>query len=430
MNDLSRTALQREIDDLRAQLNEAKDTLEAIRNGEVDALVINDHNGVSLFTLKSADRSYRLFIEQMTEGAVTLNSEGLIIYCNSQFARLVQRPLSKVMGTFFSEYVWSEDLALFKELLSRGWKSGIKSELKLIVDERRLDVQLSLNVLEMDGDTALSIIITDLTNQKDIERQLTSKNEELRKLNEALIASNHDLQQFASVASHDLQEPLRKIQVFSKFLKDKNSDGLSDVSKSYIDKIFTSSQRMKLLIVDILTYSKLSGDNILSDTIDLGEIIEEIVDDFDLRISEKNAQVEIKGLCIVEGNKGQLRQVFHNLVSNALKFVSPKRQPHIAIRLEKPDPEEIGILPSERDNYCQVIVSDNGIGFENNYSSSIFSLFETLNPKGTYEGSGIGLAIAKKIVEKHHGFILAKSRIDEGSEFSVILPFKQPNSAR
>lgn len=430
MNDHSSAALQSEIDQLRAQLSEAKDTLEAIRNGEVDALVVHEKNGFSLYTLKSADRAYRLFIEQMTEGAVTLNKEGLVIYCNSQFARLVQQPLSKVMGSLFTDYIYKEDQALFAELISRGWKSKIRAELKLTVGSANLDVQLSLNVIEMDDDTALSVIITDLTSQKDIERQLMTKNDELRRLNDALIASNHDLQQFASVASHDLQEPLRKIQVFSKFLKDKNYDDLSESSKTYIEKIFSSSQRMKLLIVDILTYSKLSADNFLSDKVDLNEIISEIVEDFDLRISEKNAHIDVSGLCVVEGNKGQLRQVFQNLLSNSLKFMSPSRDPRITIRLEKPDPGETGILPSERDSYCQVIVTDNGIGFENDYSSSIFSLFETLNPKGTYEGSGIGLAIAKKIVEKHHGVILAKSEVDKGSSFSVILPFRQPGSAK
>jgi signal transduction histidine kinase len=427
MRESSRDSMQREIDLLRAELDEAKDTLEAIRNGEVDALVVNDQKGLSLFTLKSADRSYRLFIEQMTEGAVTLNGEGLIIYCNSQFARLVHRPLSKVMGSFFSEYIYDQDRPLFAELLSRGWKSNTSSELKLTVGDAQLDVQLSLNILEMDDDTVLSIIITNLTNQKEIERQLMIKNDELRRLNDALIASNHDLQQFASVASHDLQEPLRKIQVFSKFLKDKHFADLPDSAKSYIDKIFSSSQRMKTLIIDILTYSKLSADTNLSDKVDLNEIIGEIVDDFDLRISEKNACVEVSGLCVVEGNKGQLRQVFQNLISNALKFVSPNRPPHISIQLGKADSAEVGILPSERENYCQVNVCDNGVGFENNYSSSIFNLFETLNPKGTYEGSGIGLAIAKKIIEKHQGFILAKSKVGEGSEFSVILPVKQPN---
>lgn len=334
------------------------------------------------------------------------------------------------MGAYFSEFITEEDHPLFGEMLSRGWKANVKSEIRLDTGDKKLDVQLSLSVLEMDDDTALSIIITDLTDQKDIERQLTAKNEELRQLNEALVASNHDLQQFASVASHDLQEPLRKIQVFSKFLKDKESKDLSDASRNYIDKIFKSSQRMKILIIDILTYSKLSADNFLSDNIDLDVIVKEIIDDFDLRINEKNAQVNVDELCVIEGNKGQLRQVFQNLISNALKFVSPDRPPRIDIRLEKPDVNQFGILPSERDHYCQITVADNGIGFENNYSSSIFSLFETLNPKGAYEGSGIGLAIAKKIVDKHHGFIIAKSKLGEGSQFSVILPLKQPTSAR
>ena len=426
MNKLSDAELIDEIDRLRAQLAEANDTLEAIRTGQIDALVVSDHSGPSLFTLNSADRAYRLFIEQMSEGAVTLNSDGLIIYSNSQFARLVQRPLPQVMGNYFSDFVLDEDLPLFNGLLLRAWETNAKSEMRLKAENKKIDVQLSLNMLEMDEDTSLSVIITDLTQQKDIERELTAKNEQLRNLNNALIASNHDLQQFASVASHDLQEPLRKIQVFSKFLKDKGSDQLSETSKVYVDKIFNLSQRMKILIVDILTYSKLSANDALTAPVYLKEIVNEILDDFDLRIAEKNARVEVSDLCTVEGNRGQLRQVFFNLISNALKFVSPDRSPVIAIRMKKLDPVELGVSLDDHSQYCRVTVSDNGIGFEETYASSIFSLFETLNPKTAYEGSGIGLAIAKKIVEKHHGLILAKSKVGEGSEFSIILPIKQP----
>jgi len=426
MNDLSQRELIGEIERLRAQLAEANDTLEAIRTGQIDALVVNDQSGHSLFTLRSADRSYRLFIEQMTEGAVTLNSDGLIIYSNSQFARLIQRPLPKVMGNYFSDFISPKDAPLFDELLLKGWKNSIKSEVRLTTGNKEIDVQLSLNILEMDDDTSLSVIVTDLTQQKDIERELTAKNDQLRNLNEALIASNHDLQQFASIASHDLQEPLRKIQVFSKFLKDKSFDQLSETSKGYVDKIFNLSQRMKVLIVDILTYSKLSANDTLTGPVDLKELVDEILEDFDLRIAEKNARVDVSDLCVIEGNRGQLRQVFYNLISNALKFISPDRLPVINIQMKKLDPVEPGILQGDHSRYCRFTVSDNGIGFEETYSSTIFSLFETLNPKTAYEGSGIGLAIAKKIVEKHHGFILAKSKVGEGSEFSVILPLKQP----
>lgn len=426
MRESTRTEQEDEIDRLRAELAEANDTLEAIRTGQVDALVVNDNSGHALFTLKSADRPYRLFIEQMTEGAVTLNHDGLIVYCNSQFARLVQQPLTKVMGNYFTDFIDKDDLTFFRRFLLKGWTDNVKAEMRLNSPLRRIDVQLSSNVLVMDGDTSLSVIVTDLTQQKEIERELKAKNDQLVELNDALIASNHDLQQFASVASHDLQEPLRKIQVFTKLLKETASPQLSNVSRSYVDKVFNASQRMKALVVDILTYSKLSAKDIFTDKVDLKEIITEIIEDFDLRIAEKNARVDVAELCVVEGNKGQLRQVFHNLISNALKFVSPDRQPVINIRMKVVDPDELGMPIDNFSRYCLFSVSDNGIGFEETYTSSIFNLFETLNPKATYEGSGIGLAIAKKIVEKHHGLILAKSTIGEGSEFSVILPLKQP----
>ncbi|MEJ1237978.1 ATP-binding protein [Chryseolinea sp. T2] len=426
MKELSWDDQEIEISKLRKELAEANDTLEAIRTGQIDALVVSDDSGHSLFTLKSADRAYRLFIEQMTEGAVTLNHDGLITYCNSQFSQLVEYSLSNVMGNYFSDFIFNDDLPLYQELLSKGWTNNVKAEMRLRGATRSIDVQLSLNALEMDGDTSLSVIVTDLTQQKEIERELKAKNDQLRELNDALVASNHDLQQFASVASHDLQEPLRKIQVFTKLLKDNSFHQLPDTSRNFIEKIFNASQRMKVLIVDILTYSKLSAKDILTEKVDLKQIVTEIIEDFDLRIAEKNARVNVADLCEVEGNRGQLRQVFHNLISNALKFVSPDRHPIIEIRMKKLDPVELGLSIDDHSRYCRFTVSDNGIGFDETYTSSIFNLFETLNPKTAYEGSGIGLAIAKKIIEKHNGMIVAKSSIGEGSEFNVILPLKQP----
>jgi signal transduction histidine kinase len=427
MSELSHNELKTEIEKLRRELSEANDTLEAIRTGQVDALVVNDDSGHSLFTLRSADRAYRLFIEQMTEGAVTLNRDGLIIYSNSQFARLVEQPLPRVMGNYFSEFVYDEDLADFNVFLSKGWEMNVKSEMRLKTAAKTIDVQLSFNVLQLDDEISMSVIVTDLTQQKDIARELKAKNEQLRDLNEALIVSNADLQQFASVASHDLQEPLRKIQIFTKLLRERANSELSEPSKAHVEKIFRAAQRMKVLVIDILTYSKLSADAHLNDEVDLKEIVGEIIEDFDLRIAEKNAKIIVSDLCVIEGNKGQLRQVFHNLISNALKFVSPDRQPLIEISMKNLDPVKLGLSLDNHAQYCHFTVTDNGIGFEDVYTSSIFNLFETLNPKTVYEGSGIGLAIAKKIVEKHHGLIIAKSKLGEGSEFSIILPLKQPS---
>jgi PAS domain S-box-containing protein len=426
MNNNSHEDLRVEIDQLRSKLNEVNDTLDAIRTGQVDALVVNGHNGHSLYTLKSADHAYRVFIEQMAEGAVTLNADGLIIYSNSQFAKLIKRPLSKVLGSTFPDFIAPAHKELVYDLLARGWHHNAKSEVFMKSGDAQIPVQVSINALELEDENALSIIVTDLTGQKEIERELKIKNEQLEKLNVALISSNHDLQQFASVASHDLQEPLRKIQVFSKFLKDRSFNELADSSKQYVEKIISCAQRMKGLIIDILTYSRLSTNESNTEFVDLNELFLEILEDFDLRVIEKNAQVTLHELCTIEGNKGQLRQVFHNLVSNALKFSAPERTPSLIIQTKELNAKELGVSLDNENNYCRITVTDNGIGFDEKYASAIFSLFETLNPKTSFEGSGIGLAIAKKIIDKHHGLIIAKSAIGAGSEFNVILPFKQP----
>jgi signal transduction histidine kinase len=183
---------------------------------------------------------------------------------------------------------------------------------------------------------------------------------------------------------------------------------------------------MKVLILDILTYAKLSAKENHAEDIDLGLLIKDILEDFDLTISEKNATIELGELgVVVEGNRGQLRQVFNNLISNALKFTGSGKNPFVTIQNKPFDANELGVPLENTDRYCRISIQDHGIGFDEKFASSIFSLFEKLHPKSSFEGSGIGLAIAKKIIEKHHGFIVAKSVVGAGSEFNVILPIKQ-----
>lgn len=424
MESVAANELLAEIERLRSQLAEANDTLEAIRTGQIDALVVTGDNGHELYTLKTADHAYRAFIEQMTEGAITLNASGLVIYSNSKLSELVDTPLSLVLGNSFSQYVTPECQEDFQRLFQLGWKESAKGEVKLVGQPAHIPVVLSITKLDLDDEPALSIIVTDLSHQKEAEEQLKHKNEQLERLNQALVDSNHDLQQFASVASHDLQEPLRKIQVYSKFLKDKNYSELSDQAKGFVDKILSSSQRMKILIVDILNYSRLSADDDHVEWVDLKAVVGEIIDDFDLKISEKNAKVELGSLPKVEGNRGQLRQVFYNLISNALKFSHAGRPCVIGISTKDFDSGELGVSLTDENQYCRISIKDNGIGFEEQFANSIFNLFEKLHAKSIFEGTGIGLAIAKKIVDKHHGLIIAKSVIGEGSEFNILLPFK------
>jgi signal transduction histidine kinase len=337
---------------------------------------------------------------------------------------MVHLPLTQVIGIHFEDFVAPENKILYEELFNTSWKSDCKGELLLKGDEGETPVQLSLTTLELEEGVSLSIIVTDLTAQKATQVQLKINNEQLEEINQALEASNHDLQQFASVASHDLQEPVRKIQIFSNLLKDKQSD-LTPESKKYIDKIIISSTRMKALIVDILTYSRLSANHNHTDLVDLNELMNELLEDFELIIQDKKAEVKIDQLDRIEVNRGQLRQVFQNIISNALKFSQPGEAPVINIKAQRISNKAFDSPEEKEGPYCLICIRDNGIGFDEKYLANIFALFERLNAKDNYEGSGIGLAIAKKIIDKHNGLITAKSKIGKGTEFKIILPTSQ-----
>ena len=184
-----------EIEDLRQQLDEANDTIEAIRTGQVDAFIVKDKNGPRLYTLRSADQTYRVFIEKMIEGAVTLNEKGIILYCNSRFAAMLKLPLANIIGSYFREYIPSGFISIFDRLIENGWREECKGELSLIMDNGELiPVLVSLTTLELDEGTALSLILTDLTSQKNIENELREKNELLEAANAFTEQLNNELE--------------------------------------------------------------------------------------------------------------------------------------------------------------------------------------------------------------------------------------------
>ncbi len=408
---------------LSRQLEEATDTIHAIRTGQVDALVVEGKDGHQLYTLKTADQTYRVFIETMNEGAVTLNSAGLIVYCNSMFASMVGLPLSMVIGMSFSEFVAPQSAQAFVDLFEEGWTDDNKIELLIRGQHNLIPCQLSVNALELDEGISLSMILTDLTMQKANQQLLEQNIEQLAQTNVALEVSNHDLLQFASVASHDLQEPLRKIQIFAGMLKNKHTGELPDDSVKHLEKIIDSSNRMKTMIVDILTYSRLSTNADAFTPTDLNDIIADVLNDFDLLITEKKAVVRVDELPTIEVNRGQIRQVFQNLISNAIKFSRPDTRPELTIRGELKSDNESN--QETKPAYCCIQISDNGIGFDEQYAEKVFSLFQRLNTKEAYEGSGIGLAITKRIIDRHHGTIKAQSKEGEGATFSIKLPVFQ-----
>ncbi len=244
----------------------------------------------------------------------------------------------------------------------------------------------------------------------------------LKNTNMELERSNMDLLQFASVASHDLKEPLRKIQTYGNMLYAKVKDKLVDSEINNLNKIIASSERMQRLIEDVLTLSKLSNREMPLQKVELSSVLNRIADDLEIIVKDKKAEIKIGHLPVINAVPGQMHQLFQNLISNALKF-SNKHKPEIAINetsLPARLAEQINMNPNR---YWCISVKDNGIGFEEEYSEKIFGIFQRLHGNN-FEGTGIGLAICKKIIENHNGFLLAESEVDKGAEFFIVLPRK------
>jgi two-component system CheB/CheR fusion protein len=247
--------------------------------------------------------------------------------------------------------------------------------------------------------------------------QVTSS--QLETSNYKLQQSNLDLLQFASVASHDLKEPLRKIQVFGNLLRDKTREKLDKAESGFLAKMINASNRMETLIDNILILSRLSETDKPHARVDLNEVVNQIVDDLEISIRDKGVQITMDKLPVVKGIAGQLHQLFQNLISNSIKF--NQGQPAIHIYEETLPAELAADFNVDPEDYRTIHIQDNGIGFDERYGQKIFGIFQRLDPTN-YQGTGIGLAIVKKIMDNHKGFIKACSKPGEGALFIIVLP--------
>lgn len=251
------------------------------------------------------------------------------------------------------------------------------------------------------------------------ERKLAE--DQLRIYAKKLEVSNQELQDFASVAAHDLQEPLRKIQSFSDRLKVKTKDKLTPEAIDYLERIQSSAKRMQNLINDLLTYSRVTTKAKPFSNVLLNEIFRQVCSDLEVRIEQTGGKIEVKDLPSLEADPTQMYQLFQNLLSNALKFHKTDVAPVIQVSAN------ILTSTSNRANpgTCEISIRDNGIGFDQKYADRIFTIFQRLHGRHEYEGTGIGLAVCRKIVDRHGGNITAEASPGQGATFTITLPLKQ-----
>jgi signal transduction histidine kinase len=259
--------------------------------------------------------------------------------------------------------------------------------------------------------------------KNNLEQKVEERTAELKQANKNLEASNAELQQYAFIASHDLQEPLRKIITFTRIIEERFLEDTPQ-AKEYLDKIISSSVRMRTLINDLLNYSRISVEPVFVFA-NLTNLVNQALADLEVSILEKKAHFQIRNLPVIEVVPEQITQVFQNIISNALKFSKKDVEPVITISGELVQRKSAESKPVANGNYCRITITDNGIGFDEIYIEKIFSMFQRLHGKSEYKGTGIGLSIAKKIIDNHNGIITAKSKEDEGSTFIIVLPVKQ-----
>jgi signal transduction histidine kinase/DNA-binding response OmpR family regulator len=367
-------------------------------------------------------------LESLPQIAFTLGIDGKIEYVNNHWFEY------SASAHVFPE-PHPDDHEICERLLKalpEGTEFASEMRLKQISSQKyRYFLLKAIPIVQQGANIRWVATFTDIHQQKManefLEQQVQLRTRELLDKNTELESTNHELQQFAWVVSHDLKEPLRKIQTFSNLVKDrflsKNEEAVS-----YLDRSIRASSRMSQLISDLLDYSRLSVQAQFLPT-DLNALIQELLADFEEAITEKNVVIEIQNIPVIDTIPSQIRQVFQNLISNALKFSRERVRPQIHISAERIESKNVHAASSPTGSFCRIIIEDNGIGFDEKFLDRIFVIFQRLNNQNTYEGTGIGLAIAKKIIDKHNGLISAQSTENEGARFILVLPLNQPKTA-
>jgi PAS domain S-box-containing protein len=380
--------------------------------------------------LRASERLYRAIGESIDYGVWVCAPDGKNIYASESFLKLVGITQQECSDFGWGNVLHPEDA----ERTIAAWQECVRTGGTWDIEHRFLGVDGRWHPILAQGvpvrDEAGEIVYwaginLDISARQQIEDELRKSRDELelrveertaeiRTFMTKLEHSNQALQDFASIASHDLQEPLRKVISFGNMLRQKYNDSLGQTGNDYLSRILGATERMQSLLKGLLEYSRVTTKADPFVEVDLRKIVGEVLSDLEVRIHRTGAEVLVSELPLVHGDPTQLRQVFQNLIGNALKFHRDGEKPVIEVR------------SAETDGKLQIVVEDNGIGFEEQYTDKIFAPFQRLHGRSSqYEGTGMGLAICKKIVERHGGSITAQSKPNEGARFIVTFPITQ-----
>jgi two-component system sensor kinase FixL len=376
---------------------------------------------------RRGEEKFRGLLESAPDAMVIVDADGKIVLVNTQTEKLFGYGREELLGQPV-EVLVPEPMRAKHVQQRNGYLANRVARLMglglnlygIRKDGSQFPVEISLSPLEAEEGLLVSAAVRDISERKQAQERLEAFAEQLRR-------SNRELEQFASVAAHDLQEPLRKIQAFGDRLKSKCEEALGDQGRDYLERMQSAAARMQNLIDDLLAFSRVTTKRKPFQPVDLGQVVKEVISDLEGRIQQTCGQVEVAAMPTVDADLLQMRQLFQNLMSNGLKFRRTEEPPVVKI-----EAKILGEMDRPFNGFghdcplCQITVQDNGIGFEEKYLDRIFEVFQRLHGRQEYEGTGMGLAICRKIAERHGGTITARSQPGTGATFIVTLPVKQP----
>ena len=414
-------------DELSAELNRRRQTERNLSQQQLELLrskdVLQLHVQARTQELEKLQRRSELILNSAGDGICGLDLQGRITFANPAAARILRQRIEELIGLPEAEV-----FAGFRAEATGAHPKEIAATRR---DGSTFVAEFVCSPLTENGKVIGEVLLfKDITERKAADEALALKASELAR-------SNAELEQFAFVASHDLQEPLRKIQAFGDRLKTKCDEAKLEAGRDYLERMQNAAARMRNLIDDLLTFSRVISRTEPFAAVNLRTVVQDVLGDLEFRIEKTGAKVDVGDLPTIEADATQMRQLMQNLISNALKFQAPGATPEVSVTARlvsgaTPNGQTTFLArktseagPMGEETFCELTVRDNGIGFDEKYLDKIFAVFQRLHGRQEYEGTGVGLAVCRRIVDRHAGRITAQSKPGAGASFIIWLPVRQ-----